>query len=68
MRSLRKRVDELNALYQAGRALSSTDTLEDLLANILSLATKVIGAKTGSIMLLDPDSKNLSIKVSYRIG
>lgn len=61
---LKKRVDELNALYQAGRALSSTDTLEDLLANILSLATKVIGAKTGSIMLLDPDSKNLCIKAA----
>ncbi|HVP36359.1 MAG TPA: response regulator [Terriglobales bacterium] len=59
---LEKRVDELNALYLAGRALSSTDTLEDLLANILSLATKVIGAKIGSILLLDTDSKTLSIK------
>jgi signal transduction histidine kinase/YesN/AraC family two-component response regulator len=59
---LKKRIDELNALYQAGRALSSTNTLEELLANILSLATEVIGAKTGSIMLLDSDSRNLSIK------
>ncbi len=61
---LKKRVEELNALYQAGRALSSTDTLEVLLSKILSLSTKVIGAKTGSIMLLDFSGKSLSIKAA----
>jgi len=61
---LKKRIEELNALYQAGRALSSTDTLEILLSNILSLSTKVIGAKIGSIMLLGPSSKFLSIKAA----
>lgn len=61
---LKKRVEELNALYQAGRALSSTDTLEVLLSNILSISTKVIGAKTGSIMLLNPSGRFLSIKAA----
>ena len=61
---LKTKVEELNALYQAGRALSSKDSLDVLLANILSLATKVVKAKTGSIMLLDPSNRFLFIKTA----
>ncbi|MDH4222807.1 MAG: response regulator [candidate division Zixibacteria bacterium] len=59
---LNKRIEELNALYQAGMSLSSTDTLDVLLSNILSLSAKVIGARTGSVMLLDSSEKFLTIK------
>ena len=61
---LKTKVEELNALYQAGRALSSKDSLDNLLANILSLATKVVKAKSGSIMLLDPSNRFLFIKTA----
>jgi signal transduction histidine kinase/DNA-binding response OmpR family regulator len=61
---LKAKVEELNALYEAGRALSSKENLDDLLANILSLATKVVKVKTGSIMLLDPSRKYLYIKTA----
>jgi signal transduction histidine kinase/DNA-binding response OmpR family regulator len=59
---LNKRVAELDALYQAGKSLSSTEDLDVLLHKIVSLATKVIGAKTGSIMLIQRPENILTIK------
>ena len=59
---LNKRVAELDALYQAGKSLSSTEDLDILLHKIVSLATEVIGAKTGSIMLIQRPENTLTIK------
>lgn len=59
---LNKRVAELDALYQAGKSLSSTEDLGRLLDRIVSLATEVIGAKTGSIMLIQRPENILTIK------
>jgi signal transduction histidine kinase/DNA-binding response OmpR family regulator len=59
---LNKRVAELDALYQASKSLSSTETLDVLLQRIVSLATEVIGAKTGSIMLIQRPENVLTIK------
>ncbi|MCK4427952.1 MAG: GAF domain-containing protein, partial [candidate division Zixibacteria bacterium] len=59
---LNKRVAELDALYQAGKSLSSTEDLDVLLHKIVSLATEVIGAKTGSIMLIQRPENILTIK------
>jgi signal transduction histidine kinase/DNA-binding response OmpR family regulator len=59
---LNKRVAELDALYQAGKSLSSTEHLDILLDKIVSLATSVIGAKTGSIMLIQEPENVLTIK------
>lgn len=59
---LNKRVAELDALYQAGKSLSSTEDLDILLNKIVSLATEVIGAKTGSIMLIQMPENVLTIK------
>ena len=59
---LNKRVAELDALYQAGKSLSSTETLDVLLHKIVSLATEVIGAKAGSIMLIQRPKNILTIK------
>jgi DNA-binding response OmpR family regulator len=59
---LNKRVAELDALYQAGKSLSSTEHLDILLDKIVSLATSVIGAKTGSIMLIQKPENVLTIK------
>jgi signal transduction histidine kinase/DNA-binding response OmpR family regulator/putative methionine-R-sulfoxide reductase with GAF domain len=59
---LKRRVAELDALYQAGMSLSSTEDLDTLLNRIVSLATQVIGAKTGSIMLIQRPENILTIK------
>ena len=59
---LNKRVAELDALYQASKSLSSTEHLDILLDKIVSLATSVIGAKTGSIMLIQEPENILTIK------
>ncbi len=61
---LAKRVQELDALYQAGKSISTTVELNQFLSTLLLLATKVIGAKVGSIMLLDEEKKELTIKAA----
>lgn len=60
-RELSDRLEEINALYQAGKSLVSTIELKELLSTIISLATGVLRAKIGSIMLLDEEGKHLSI-------
>jgi len=61
---LKQKVSELNALYQTGKSLSSTADLKRLLNQIISLATKVIGAKTGSVMLINPEIRELYISAA----
>jgi K+-sensing histidine kinase KdpD len=61
---LKKRVGELNALYQSAKTLISTQSLEALLKKIIQLATKVIGAKIGSVMLLNKEEQILYISAA----
>jgi signal transduction histidine kinase/DNA-binding response OmpR family regulator len=61
---LKKKVEELDALYKAGTSLSTTTSLNELLYKIVSLATQVIDAQTGSIMLIQPEDSTLTIKAS----
>jgi len=65
---LNKRVAELDALYQASKSLSSTENLNALLHKIISLATEVIGAKTGSIMLIQKPENILSIQAAIGLN
>jgi K+-sensing histidine kinase KdpD len=60
-RELGHRLEEINALYEAGKSLGSTIELNELLETIIRLATGVLHAKIGSIMLLDEDKKYLNI-------
>ncbi len=64
---LSRRLAELNALYKAGHSLSTTIEIKELLTQIMELATKVIGANTGSVMLLDGDRNVLRIQASIGI-
>lgn len=64
---LNRRIAELNALYRAGHSLSSTIELRELLEQIITIATGVIGAKAGSVMLIDTDINHLKIKASIGI-
>ena len=65
---LNKRVAELDALYQASKSLSSTENLNALLHKIISLATEVIGAKMGSIMLIQTPENILSIQAAIGLN
>ena len=63
-RLLKRRIAEINALYRAGKSLSTTAELPELLSQIINLATTVIGAGTGSIMLLDREENVLRIQAA----
>ena len=65
-RQLKARISDLNALHQAAVVMASTIDLEQLLGTIIGLATKVIGARVGSIMLLNEAGKEL--RISNAIG
>jgi signal transduction histidine kinase/DNA-binding response OmpR family regulator len=65
-RQLKARISDLNALHQAAVVMASTIDLEQLLGTMIGLATKVIGARVGSIMLLDDTGKGL--RISNAIG
>jgi signal transduction histidine kinase/DNA-binding response OmpR family regulator len=61
---LSDRLQEINALYEAGKVIGSTMDLKELLATIIRLATEVLHAKIGSIMLLDEDKRFLGIEAA----
>ena len=66
-RLLKRRIAEINALYRAGKTLSTTVELPELLSQIINLTTTVIGAGTGSIMLLDEEHNLLSIQAAVGV-
>ncbi|MFH1334950.1 MAG: response regulator [Candidatus Zixiibacteriota bacterium] len=61
---LKKKVEELDALYKAGLSLSTTENLKELLSRIVTLATLVIDAKSGSIMLIQKPEDILTIEAA----
>jgi signal transduction histidine kinase/DNA-binding response OmpR family regulator/putative methionine-R-sulfoxide reductase with GAF domain len=65
---LNKKVEELNALYKAGMSLSTTQSLRLLLGKIVSLATGVIEAKSGSIMLIQRPENVLTIEAAIGLS
>ena len=65
---LKKKVAELDALYKAGMSLSTTVDLKVLLKKIVSLATGVIEAKSGSIMLIQKLENVLTIKAAIGLS
>jgi signal transduction histidine kinase/FixJ family two-component response regulator len=58
---LENRVNELNALYEAGKSIGSALDLNLLLRQLVTLAATVTGAEVGSIMLLDDAREYLTI-------
>jgi signal transduction histidine kinase/DNA-binding response OmpR family regulator len=65
---LNKSLAELDALYQSSKSLSSTVSLNVLLYKIISLATEVIGAKIGSIMLIQKAENILTIQAAIGLN
>jgi len=58
---LEQKLSEIDALYSAGTILATTIDLTEALSQILSLAIDVIGAKIGSVMILNPEKQELYI-------
>jgi signal transduction histidine kinase/CheY-like chemotaxis protein/putative methionine-R-sulfoxide reductase with GAF domain len=61
---LELKLAQINALSSAGNLLATTTDLREALTSILSLAIDVIGAKMGSVMILDPEKNELYIGAS----
>ncbi len=61
---LELKLAQINALSSAGNLLATTTDLREALTSILSLAIDVIGAKMGSVMILDPEKNELFIGAS----
>lgn len=64
---LQQRIAEINALYRASQSMSTTVELPELLSQIINLATAVIGATTGSIMLMESDRNVLRIQAAVGV-
>jgi len=62
--NLNNRLNEINALYEAGKSLSAASNLEELLGKIVTLASGVTQAEIGSLMLIDKTGNFLTIKTS----
>lgn len=65
---LEDRVIEINALYEVGKTLGSTLELKTLLDTIVRLATSVLHAEIGSIMLLDEGREFLTIAAAIGLS
>jgi len=61
---LNRRMDDLNALYEAGKSIGSTANLNELLHQIVVLASTVTEAQVGSIMLLDDSGQFLTVEAA----
>ncbi len=62
--SLELKLAQIDALSSAGNLLATTTDLKEALTSILSLAIDVIGAKLGSVMILDPEKEELFVAAS----
>ncbi|UCD95241.1 MAG: GAF domain-containing protein [Candidatus Zixiibacteriota bacterium] len=62
--NLENRLEEINALYEAGRSLAHASDLKELLQTIVKLAAGVTEAEIGSLMLINPTNQYLTIEAS----
>src|SRR5918996_2887210 len=62
--ALSNRLRELSALSQAGKAVASVLSLDDVLKVVLEGAQELLGATEGSIMLLDEEKRSLRVAAS----
>ena len=65
---LARRVADLNTLFDVSAALSTTSELPKLFQSVLRLATDVVGADHGSVMLLDPEEGVLTVVAAHGQG
>ncbi|MFC1623804.1 HD domain-containing phosphohydrolase [Candidatus Omnitrophota bacterium] len=64
-KTLKKKIKELSALYDVGKSISSTLHLDEVLKLITRKATKIMGASSCSLRLLDEVKQELILKCAY---
>jgi signal transduction histidine kinase/FixJ family two-component response regulator/putative methionine-R-sulfoxide reductase with GAF domain len=62
-----RRINELDALYEAGKSIGSTANLHVLLRQIVVLAANVTEAQVASVMILDNERKFLTIAAAIGV-
>jgi signal transduction histidine kinase len=65
---LSKRIKELTYLFEVSRAIISSIKLDKLLDTILDSLLRIIGAKRGSLLLLDEETGEMRIKAARGLG
>jgi len=60
---LDQRIVELTTLYEISQVISSSLDLEQVMLSILRILNSFMGMKKGTILLYDPTTKELSVKV-----
>jgi putative nucleotidyltransferase with HDIG domain len=60
-----RQVSQLEALYQLGRILNSSLSLDDILPTALTQTLDLLEAKTASVMLLDEKGEELRIRLAH---
>jgi HD-GYP domain-containing protein (c-di-GMP phosphodiesterase class II) len=63
--NLKKKIDELSALYEVGKSITSTLHLDEVLALITKKAAKIMNASACSLRLLNRSGRELLLKSSY---
>lgn len=66
--ALSTRLHDVTAISRAGRAVASALSLDDALNLILTSARQLLGATEGSVMLLDPDRRELRVAAAVGLG
>lgn len=61
-------VDHLEALYELGRILNSSLSLDQILPQALTRTLELLHAKTASVMLLDDKGEELSIRLAHGLS
>ena len=67
LEEIRKKIKELSALREIGKEISSSLSLDQVLNTIIDRGLELLNARSGSIMLLDSVTKELSIAVSREL-
>lgn len=62
---VKRQVSELKALHDVGKALNASLELEKILPQVLHHATDLLEARAASVMLLDEQTQELSIRIAH---
>jgi signal transduction histidine kinase len=65
---LAERVRDLDALFEVEQAISSSEKQTDLLANILVRSIEAVGARAGSILVVEEDRNSLFFRNDSKEG
>ncbi len=62
---LKKRVEELNALYELSRSVELVDNEKDFFANVITTLAESLHVERGSLILFIPDRGRLEVVATY---